>query len=175
MNRFFTILLTITFLSSQVYLTVAKHYCGGEYKGVKLSLSGEKFNCNLERKLTGYCVCDEEDATASLHKHNNCHTENKCSSHTTNHHKHTSGKKAKTNIEDTCCETTFFTYVVEEDYHPQEQVETPSDSFVFTPLFVYLWISNLDLSYENSLTSEPPQPPPPTVQEVLSYVQVYRL
>ncbi len=74
-----------------------------------------------------------------------------------------------------CCETTFFTYVVEEDYHAQEQVETPSDSFVFTPLFVYLFVSNFDVNNDNTLTPEPPQPPPPTVQEVLSYVQVYRL
>jgi hypothetical protein len=51
MKKVFTILLAGLIIASSVHLTIATHYCGNAFEGYKVSVSGEKASCGMERKV----------------------------------------------------------------------------------------------------------------------------
>jgi hypothetical protein len=48
MKRLFSILMTMIILASGVQVFIDRHYCGGEFAGSKLSLSGKLASCGME-------------------------------------------------------------------------------------------------------------------------------
>jgi hypothetical protein len=51
MKKLFSILLAGLIIVSSVHLTIATHYCGNAFEGYKVSVSGEKASCGMEREL----------------------------------------------------------------------------------------------------------------------------
>jgi hypothetical protein len=71
MKKILSILLAGLIIASSVHLTIATHYCGGNFEGYKVSVSGEKASCGMEQsspacnehRTIGHNCCTDKIAT----------------------------------------------------------------------------------------------------------------
>ncbi len=52
MKKVFTILISVAFIVSGLYLSIDRHYCNGNLAAVKVSLTGDKASCGMARTFT---------------------------------------------------------------------------------------------------------------------------
>lgn len=71
MKKLFSILLAGLIIASSINLTIATHYCGNSFQGYKVSVSGEKASCGMEKeapacthgKAIGHNCCTDKLAS----------------------------------------------------------------------------------------------------------------
>ena len=73
MKKVLTILITIVFLASGLQVSIDRHYCSGNLASVKVSLTGEKATCGMEKDdsdcsnqlVFGSKCCDDQMSSVS--------------------------------------------------------------------------------------------------------------
>jgi hypothetical protein len=71
MKKLLSILFAVLIIASSVHLTIAIHYCGNTFERYKVSISGEKASCAMERRVPdctqhreiGHKCCTDKLAT----------------------------------------------------------------------------------------------------------------